>query len=75
MDIENKNQINLYYKKQNVINLDIDNTFIEEIVVDPRLSFDEYNHIRGTLMCLGVYSNKIRQSDLYRLQQHTIQLL
>lgn len=50
-------------------------TFIEEIVVDPRLSAGEYHYISGTLISLGIYNNKIRQSELYRLQPHTIQLL
>lgn len=47
---------------------------IDEMVCDPRLDPKEYASIREQLLMMGVKRNKISQSELYQLQQHTIQL-
>lgn len=49
--------------------------FIEEIVADPRLTKEEYDHVRGSLIAMGVLNNKIRQSKLYHIEPHTIKLI
>lgn len=48
--------------------------FIEEMVADPRLSLEEYNYVRGSLIAMGVWADRIRQSKLYYIEPHTIKL-
>lgn len=47
---------------------------IEELVADPRLTENEYNYVKDSLLKLAVNNGKIRQSKLYHLEPHMIQL-
>ena len=58
------------------IELDIDAVdLIEEFCIDPRADYEEMKEIKARLIEHGAWSNRIVKSDLYKYNQHVIEIV
>lgn len=61
--------------KTNLLSVKIPIDFFDEYMLDPRLTYEQEESIRNSLVSRGALSEKIHKSELYKFNVKTIQIL